>query len=307
MVQHALDICRFARKELKDTLPKWFQVKKDNLDKVKLLNDNHIVNIIKAYRHGQTFNIIFPLAKTNLYQYFRDPEFETDDINSSLPVLNPLWKQFSGVTNALHCIISYNVSDPTSDGSFYGFHFDLKPENILVQDDNSFVIFDFGQVTFKKVGGMSSRVIENGSSDAFAPPEINNLNTKQNGKYDIWSLGCIFVEIAIFVAQSRKGLLLLDNIRHTKLSDSNKEDDRFFESIPGTKGFCIKPAVSSWITNLPDPGGSKPIFHGRDCCTLSEDTYYRCWEMNPLQQDNKNHERYIAKVLDGSGLFQLLE
>lgn len=66
-----------------------------------------------------------------------------------------------------------------------------------------------------------------------------------------WSLGCILVEIAIFVAQGRKGLLLLDNIRHTKLSDSNKEDDQFFENVPSTKRFRMKPAISSWITNLP--------------------------------------------------------
>lgn len=172
-------------------------------------------------------------------------------MHTGLPELNPLWNQISGVTKALHRIISYDVSDPASDGSFYGFHFDLKPENILVQDDNSFVISDFGQATFKKVGGTSSRVIGNGGTDAFAPPEIDNLNTKQSGKYDIWSLGCILVEIATFVAQGRNGLLLLDDVRHTKLSDSNKEDDRFFESIPGTEGFRMKPAISSWIANLP--------------------------------------------------------
>lgn len=250
MVKHAKDVRRFARKELKDTPPKWFRVEKDNLDKVKLLNDNHIVKIVKAYRHGRTFNIIFPLAKTNLYQYLRDPQFEADGIHAGLPELNPLWNQISGVTKALHRIISFDVSDPTS-GSFYGFHFDLKPENILVQDDNSFVISDFGQATFKKVGGTSSRVIGNGGTDAFAPPEIDNLNTKQSGKYDIWSLGCILVEIATFVAQGRKGLLLLDDIRHTKVSDSNKEDDRFFERVPGTEGFRMKPAISSWIADLP--------------------------------------------------------
>lgn len=248
---HAREVRRFARKELKDTPPKWFRAEKDNLDKVSLLNDKHIVKIIKAYRHGGTFNIIFPLAKTNLYQYLRDPQFETDDMHAGLPELNPLWNQVSGITKALHRIISFDVSDPTSDGSFYGFHFDLKPENILIQDDNSFVISDFGQATFKKVGGTSSRVIGNGGTDAFAPPEIDNLNTKQSGKYDIWSLGCILVEIATFVARGRAGLRSLDEIRHTKLLDSNKEDDRFFESVPGTEGFRMKPAISSWITGLP--------------------------------------------------------
>lgn len=179
-------------------------------------------------------------------------------MHTGLPELNPLWNQISGVTKALHRIISYDVSDPASDGSFYGFHFDLKPENILVQDDNSFVISDFGQATFKKVGGTSSRVIGNGGTDAFAPPEIDNLNTKHSGKYDIWSLGCILVEIATFVAQGRSGLLLLDDIRHTKLSDTNKEDDRFFESVPGTEGFRMKPAISSWIANLPSSPQVRP-------------------------------------------------
>ena len=172
-------------------------------------------------------------------------------MHAGLPELNPLWNQALGITKALHRIISFDVSDPTSDGSFYGFHFDLKPENILVQDDNSFVISDFGQATFKEVGGTSSRVIGNGGTDAFAPPEIDNLNTKQSGKYDIWSLGCILVEIATFVALGRKGLLELDKIRHTKQSDNNREDDRFFERVPGTEGFCMKSSISSWITNLP--------------------------------------------------------
>lgn len=221
------------------------------------LKDDHIVKYIKAYRHGQTFNIIFPLAKTNLRQYLRDPQFITDDMYAALPERNPMWKEVLGLIQALHRIITYDVSDSTE--SLYGFHFDIKPENILVQNDNSFVISDFGQATFLKVGGTSSRVVGNGGTDAFAPPEIDNLNVKQSRKFDIWSLGCILVDIATFVAHGREGLPRLDELRHTKLVDSNKEDDRFFERIPGTEGFRIKPNILTWINNLPSSPRIKTI------------------------------------------------
>lgn len=259
-----MDIKRFARKELKDTPPKWFHAEKDNLEKVKKLKDKHIVKIIKAYRHGQTFNIIFPLAKTNLRQYLRDPQFYTVEMHAALPELDPMWNQVLGLIKALHRILTYNVSDSanndiTSAELFYGFHFDIKPENILVQDDNSFVISDFGQATFLKAGGTSSRVIGNGGTDAFAPPEVDNLNVKHSRKFDIWSLGCILVDIATFVAHGSSGLFQLDKIRHTKLADSNKEDDRFFERIPGTEGFRMKPDIFTWINNLPTAPRMKTI------------------------------------------------
>lgn len=222
----------------------------NNLTTVNKLHDDHIVKIIKAYKNGTTFNIIFPCAKTNLGRFLRDQQYNAEEMNRTLPQLNPLWTQMLGVARALDKIITYDVPDVEAEERMYGYHFDLKPQNILVEDNNTLVISDFGQAYFKKVTGTSSRVVGKGGTDAYAPPEMENLNNKPNRKYDVWSLGCILVEVATFVAYGSEGLRDLDHLRITQVND-REVDDRFFEQIPGTEGYRLKEDVSEWIKDIP--------------------------------------------------------
>jgi len=70
-------------------------------------------------------------------------------------------------------------------------HRDLKPENILIDPDTLQVkICDFGSA--KKINTLNTPYIV---SRYYRAPELIFCNTNYNSKIDIWSAGCIFVEL----------------------------------------------------------------------------------------------------------------
>jgi serine/threonine protein kinase len=188
---------------------------------VKRLQDDHLVKIVKAYKHGEFYNFIFPCAKTNLCIYLRDPHFQPYQ-NSRAIVEHPVWRQFLGLARGLHRVLDCEEPKAHS-ATHFGYHFDLKPANILVDDSERLLITDFGHATFKEITGTtSSKVMGRGGTEAYAPPEIDGEGcVKQNRRYDIWSLGCVLVEICAFVARGSQGVLSLDRTRVSNFQNTH--------------------------------------------------------------------------------------
>ncbi|CRG91395.1 putative serine/threonine-protein kinase fnkE [Talaromyces islandicus] len=290
----------FVRKEL-DVPTRLFNAERENLEMANRLQDPHIVKIIKTYKHGNKYNIIFPRSRTNLRHYLREDRFE----NPTSPVeANPLWQQVLGVAKALHRIIYFDVNtlSTSNEVGYYGFHFDLKPENILVEDNDTLLISDFGQATFVKRGG-SSRVDGHGGTEAYAPPEIDNLNERQTRRYDIWSLGCVLIEIVTVIVRGSRDLEEFDRLRVT--STANMTDDRFFEIDPTFEGpgrkYRIKAAILDWIEALPRRVTSSKSreFLEEIVCLIKEmlavDASKRAWSGEVVRRLSdilrRNHER----------------
>lgn len=220
---------------------------------MKRLEDPHLVQILKAYRHGDAFNLIFPCARTNLGQYLRDPRYGASELCAEPLELNPLWSQMLGIARALDRINNCVLPDEGGGQILYGYHFDLKPANVLVEYSGRWVISDFGQARFKRAGG-TSKMTGMGGTEAYAPPEIDQRNVKPNRQYDVWSLGCILVEVCTFLITGYKGLHHLDNLRITEDQGTFSEDDRFFRRTVGTSThrYELKPQVLNWIDGLSD-------------------------------------------------------
>lgn len=253
-----------ARKELRRNTPhKRFCDERDNLLLVKKLQDKHLIKVVKSYRHGDVYNFIFPCAKTNLDLFLREPSFQPfSDFQG--PVLeHPIWVQMLGIARGLHKVLDYEIPDTKLENSLYGYHFDLKPANILVDWSGDFVITDFGQARFKKVDGTSSNVTGVGGNEAYAPPEIDEDLMVNNRRYDIWSLGCILLDVSAFVVNGHNGLWDLDKLRCREDTEARTRDDRFFRRVPAsvlsqsTPGIRksgtheLKPQIYQWIHHLP--------------------------------------------------------
>ena len=95
-------------------------------------------------------------------------------------------------------------------------HGDLKPDNILIFGDEGFgremVIADFGLAKIAKHETLFSGPQPNAimGSPRYAPPEADQnhprFHKSLSPKYDTWSLGCILLELIIWVRCGRKTL-----------------------------------------------------------------------------------------------------
>ena len=81
-------------------------------------------------------------------------------------------------------------------------HRDLKPQNMLVKN-RRLVICDFGSAKILKPGEQNISYI---CSRCYRAPELIFESTNYTSKIDMWSLGCIFLEVLngrpLFIADS---------------------------------------------------------------------------------------------------------
>ncbi|PQE28520.1 serine threonine kinase protein [Rutstroemia sp. NJR-2017a WRK4] len=104
-----------------------------------------------------------------------------------------------------------------------GCHYDLKPNNILVKlDDEKFILADFGEAAFKDAFEDSRQIAGNVGGDAIAP-EWENLDqdfTKltPGRSSDVWSFGCILLEVVVRMHEGLDGLKEFRKLRKTRQS-----------------------------------------------------------------------------------------
>jgi len=89
------------------------------------------------------------------------------------------------------------------------FHRDLKPSNLLISNDNTVKIADFG---LARTFGLPLKTYTHEACTIFyRPPEILLGSKVYSTAVDIWSLGCIFYELAhkklLFTSDSEIGQL----------------------------------------------------------------------------------------------------
>jgi serine/threonine protein kinase len=269
-----LNTANFARKQLRQGTPiETFIQERQNLDLVNQLKDRHIVQIVKSYRKGDEFNIVFPRAKANLKECLERPPLMLTRLTAATGPLREagMWKQMRGLARALERIINYDNRNDTAqevyqapgqelgDRRILGYHFDLKPANVLVYDDdegedNVFKISDFGQAKFRDQAG-GSLTTHAGGTENYAAPEMSTDEQRAlNTRYDVWSLGCIFTELVTFVLKSYQGVRDFEAARERRRSGWTNY--RYFDEAPrrgDERRFVLRRGVKDWIDNLLSP------------------------------------------------------
>lgn len=132
------------------------------------------------------------------------------------------------------------------DSKEYGRHGDIKPENILWFENyedhlnhrnhlNHLVISDFGLAQFHNAYSKSrvNRNNINGGTLTYEPPDML-LDHEISQKYDIWSLGCVFLEFVSWLLLGAHETI--DEFSKRRVRDKSESGrdiprDKFFELI----------------------------------------------------------------------------
>ena len=208
---------------------------------LRSLDMNRITKVLASFEHKGNYFMILPLAEENMRQFWA---------HSQPASFTSEWclDEMAGVSSGLSTL-----------HQAAGWHNDLKPENILVFKDGRpnkyfFRISDFG-ISYVHPRGSKLELPPHPGTGTYEPPECQ-MNQKQSQKYDIWSLGCIFLELLIWALKGSDaiGSFADDRLKDTPASDDNFRNDYFFslevnkESTPF--GVQTRPAVLRWIESL---------------------------------------------------------
>lgn len=242
----------YARKELSSERYQDFWRETANLLRVRdKLYGEHIVSILKAYKRGDKFSILFPYANMNLKQFLE----ERGTVHRGAPLEHDLiWLQVLGISEALSNIAEGNDggsrSLATTTTTWFGCHFDLKPANILIFGNDVWKIADFGQAAFKVREGTNSKMTNEGGSDPYSAPETDNVDERSGPRYDVWSLGCIILEVTTFLVMGRYGLMGPDGLADSrKSSEGGNSNIRLWQRLDGGT-FIVKPKVEKFMGQL---------------------------------------------------------
>jgi len=251
------------------------------LNSIAQRNHRHIVKLLATYYYKNHYHLLFPWAPCNLQGYWdKYPKPKWDRVTV-------LWmlEQLQGLTSGLCEVHNFKIDKPNTptlnvpsidptrlfagnvgditvaeDELRYGRHGDLKPENILwsneledVDEKGVLQIADFGLGRFHGRASRSQIPPKTSiASPTYEPPEIP-LNRKVSRAYDIWSLGCIFLE---FITWRLEGLSLVKRFHNLRMVDGGDEteNDKFFTVInykePGRRDAVVRKEVLEWIQKL---------------------------------------------------------
>ena len=174
---------------------------------------DNIVQLLGAYVHNNSFNLIFPLASQgSLEQLFKCKSPSSWAITSSEATVAMALSGLASGLVTMHEFTTQNIN-------LIGCHRDLKPANILVEDKR-FLLADFGLSRIVDSQGTSSSIAPNVSGDFIAPEhEDRDTDFTRNPigrSSDIWAFGCVTLMLLVFLRDGSRGLDHLERKRRVE-------------------------------------------------------------------------------------------
>lgn len=232
-----------ARKELGNFVRKdEVESERQSLEMIRLVKHPNIIELLATYKILDRHSLLFPLAQMDLKTFLKTkPTTPFDDKKYLFQSMRNLASALETIHNPFVCQL--------------GYHRDIKPGNILLIE-NVFKISDFGLARFKPhTEGDSTKSQYRGGDNIYGapdriPPDGDEDNPKIGRKYDVWSLGCVFLELASFVARGPEGVEQFREKRLTKIQCVT--DEMFYAEIQTPEGYLVdvKKEVLKWIVEL---------------------------------------------------------
>ena len=171
---------------------------------LRSLRHENIIQLLNSYtvlRDPPEHNLLFPRADESLKMVLHDKS--RDGLKFYFPSEIVLLQQLYGLCSAIEKLHDF-VSDEY-ELRLIGCHYDLAPRNILVQK-GKLLLADFGLAKLRPE--TSKSVFKAGKGDYLAPecetPHEDNFIKGAVGRAsDIWSFGCILLEVFVHSVQNK--------------------------------------------------------------------------------------------------------
>lgn len=188
---------------------------------LKKLHHHHIITLVGWYENSDSMALLLsPVAKDNLGDFMTRSGQLSGPFPPDTRVVNQMATWMSCISSAVDYMHGQGVT-----------HGDIKPQNILVSGSNIWLA-DFGTAETEedKKGGRTSKALW--TTPLYCAPETRRESTRGRPA-DIWSLGCVLLEVCTFMAGS--------SIQHL----------RNYHGIGKSEAYCVNfQATKSWIQNL---------------------------------------------------------
>ncbi|KAL8817767.1 MAG: hypothetical protein Q9191_008081, partial [Dirinaria sp. TL-2023a] len=299
-----------ARKEIrKDDKNEW-KIMMREVETLRARRHEHIVPLLSSWtqqfieseRQAASLNLLFPYSSMTLEEWLNCSKPPRDWEDSRKGLKDYIYHSMKCLCDAvtyLHKEIDGLISS----------HHDLKPENILLFGKD-WKIADFGRTHLMRLEAGSDTEGRSGlGTFTYHPPEYWNLSGKHAGirhgrAFDVWALGCIFVEFATIAARGWSSQALQQFKENRKINtyrpikdfpDRKDGDDHSYHNNMNV--------VRDWMRQLRDSDGSSRLISVLEITDsmLSREPHDRplSWEvyldLDELLDPNKtNNEKEIG-------------
>ncbi|KAI0172132.1 kinase-like domain-containing protein [Hypoxylon sp. FL1284] len=219
---------------------------------------HNIVSVASTYKHGKDYFLLFPWADWDLAKYCasKDP----------IPTMDPpkvrwLAKQCFNLVEAIHQV--HDPPDPDRlqpTDKLYGRHGDIKAENILIFESKDgepeFILADFGLGALHHDHSKSevpNHKIQ--TTPGLKPPESIMEGAVITRSFDVWSLGCLFLDLLTWLLGGWQQVQVFQRSRMSPYIDG-QESDIYFDMVTTETektvktGCIVKKKVTEWFGGL---------------------------------------------------------
>lgn len=246
---------------------------------LRRVKHDHVVALFATYQYHQSYHLILPWAECNLREYWSDPSRWSQDHDlTTLRWMTQQCQGIAEGLNQVHHHLTTSMTslrgqrteattamrgrqmstrapgDTVTPRShrFFGLHGDIKPSNILWfpsdNDMGTLKIADFGAGEFNPIEFSKRPSTSVSFTPPYLPPEHGmppdtdgfEESVQLSPAYDIWALGCLYLEFITWYAGGQK---LLGDFEDCRRARARFAGATFFECTDKEPHVEIKPAV----------------------------------------------------------------
>jgi serine/threonine protein kinase len=234
MMQICLNNDQFALKILHDCQAnneKQYMNEVDQLKRFSGLIHDHLVTVLATFTLKKRYHFLFPFAECALDQYW---ELRVPRPTVDLDTVRWISRQCLGLIEAMHTIHEPDHINLLPGVQRYGRHGDIKPDNILWFNTSRdpkgiLVISDMGLSAFNSAKSRSNvpgRTVP--GAPGYRPPECEVEGGVVSRAFDVWTMGCLFLELITWLLGGQQMLREFKEQR-TSVYINGCKNDIFFE------------------------------------------------------------------------------